>query len=700
MEPVTLDAVLTDSNLFDAWAKVRGNKGCAGIDGQTLEDFAEDLMANLDLLRMEVRSGSYRPLPLLRVYIDKKSGGKRPLSIPAVRDRVLQTAVALVLTPLFEAEFEDVSFAYRKGRSVDQAVQRVIRLRDEGYRWVVDADIDDFFDEIDHELLMAEVAALVGDEEILRLIRQWLTARVVDGKRRWRLKKGVPQGSPISPLLSNLYLDHLDEALLGENLKLIRFADDFIILCKKRRRAEEALELTEEVLEALKLSINEDKTRLVNFRRGFRFLGVQFIRSLAFKSKYPVPGPVLESLPRTGEQGSRVMSSAQALEMAAREPQNAMQLAFAEAGLDEDDFPDAPVHPVESGAAPQPSDDGAPASHDSRLRTLYLMEHGYVLGKESERLVVRREDTVVKEIPAIKVDQIMVFGNAQITTQAMQFCLQEKIPIFLLSGRGRYYGVVDSFDTDPVLLHRDQFARAADKLFCLNLAREFVRGKITNSRTILRRQQRKRDAPALGEAAGQLKQILPRLDSAETLDQLRGFEGNAARIYFGAFAGTFGAKWNFKGRNRQPPTDPVNAMLSYGYTLLYYNIYSFLRARGLNPHVGYLHPLRAGHPALASDLIEEFRAIVVDAVVLKLVLNGRVSPEQFDLPQQPGEPCLLNKEARDIFVKSLEAKLNSPIRHPASGLRLDYRRCIEHQIRQLAAVIRGREERYRPMVVR
>ncbi|HFC54169.1 MAG TPA: group II intron reverse transcriptase/maturase, partial [Gammaproteobacteria bacterium] len=378
MEPVTLDAVLTDSNLFDAWAKVRGNKGCAGIDGQTLEDFAKDLMANLDLLRMEVRSGSYRPLPLLRVHIDKKSGGKRPLSIPAVRDRVLQTAMALVLTPLFEAEFEDVSFAYRKGRSVDQAVQRVIRLRDEGYRWVVDADIDDFFDEIDHELLMAEVAALVGDEEILRLIRQWLTGRVVDGKRRWRLKKGVPQGSPISPLLSNLYLDHLDEALLGENLKLIRFADDFIILCKKRRRAEEALELTEEVLEALKLSINEDKTRLVNFRRGFRFLGVQFIRSLAFKSKYPVPGPVLESLSRIGEQGSGVMSSAQALEMAARKPQNAMQLAVAEVGLDEDDFSDAPVHPVESGAAPQPSDDGAPARHDSRLRTLYLMEHGYV----------------------------------------------------------------------------------------------------------------------------------------------------------------------------------------------------------------------------------------------------------------------------------------------------------------------------------
>lgn len=141
-------------------------------------------------------------------------------------------------------------------------------------------------------------------------------------------------------------------------------------------------------------------------------------------------------------------------------------------------------------------------------------------------------------------------------------------------------------------------------------------------------------------------------------------------------------------------------MLSYGYTLLFYNIYTFLRARGMNPHVGYLHPLRAGHPALASDLIEEFRAIIVDTVVLSLVLNARISLDDFTWPGTQSAACLLSDSGRRTFINALETKLNSPIRHPQSGLHLDYRRCIEHQVKHLAAMIRGREERYHLMVIR
>jgi CRISPR-associated protein Cas1 len=294
----------------------------------------------------------------------------------------------------------------------------------------------------------------------------------------------------------------------------------------------------------------------------------------------------------------------------------------------------------------------------------------------------------------------MVFGNAQITTQAMQFCLRQRIPIYLLSARGRYFGVVDSFDTDPVLLQREQFRRADEPDFCLDLARRFVHGKIANSRIVLQRQSRKREAPALNEAARRLKGVLQNSEKAQSLDELRGFEGNAARIYFAAVAATLDASWRFKGRNRQPPLDPVNAMLSYGYTLLFYNIYSLLRARGLNPHVGYLHPLRAGHPALASDLVEEFRAIVVDAVVWSLAFNMRLSPSDFVWPQREGEGCLLNEQARRVFIRQMESKLNAPIRHPLSGLKLDYRRCMEHQVQLLAAVIRGTEPHYQAMVLR
>ena len=695
MQGPKIDQVIAEGNLFEAWLKVLENKGCAGTDSETLEAFGKRLKRNLATLRSEVEYQTYQPKALLRVRVDKPSGGQRPLSIPAIRDRVLQTAVTRVLTPIFEAEFEECSFAYRKGRSVDQAVRRVIRLRDDGYRWVVDADIYHYFDEIDHALLMTEVGKLVDDQAILNLIRLWLKADVIDGKRRFRLRKGVPQGSPLSPLLSNLYLDHLDDTLLEQNMRLVRFADDFLILCKSRSRAEDALEMTEEVLQQLKLKINEDKTSVLDFNRGFRFLGVDFVRSLAIKSKHPQS--TVGDLEQVLAEKSAI--NAQAAANTRSGPLREIELAFQDAGLSAGDFPETSVHPVESDLLQDDAPEPHGANYDPRLRTLYLLRHGYVLGKESERLVVRYKRKVIKEIPAIKIDQIMVFGNAQITTQAMQFCLGESIPIFLLSGQGRYYGVVDSFETDPVLLHRDQFRRAEDSEFCLALARGFVHGKLANSRLILNRQARKRDAPRLAEAADTLKLIIKQLGNAESLDQLRGYEGSGARVYFAAIAQTLDPAWGFTKRQRQPPKDPLNAMLSYGYTVLFYNIYSFIRARGLNPHVGYLHALRAGHPALASDIIEEFRAVVVDAVVLKLVLNRQVSPDDFNATENTGA-CLLNDEARGVFIKALEMKLNSAVKHPISRLKLDYRRCVEHQVNHLAAVIRGREARYRPAIFR
>lgn len=690
MQPKLAD-ILTDASLLAGWAKVRENNGGSGVDGQTIKRFEGRLMANLSTLRNEVVYQTYRPLPLLRVEIPKKSGGKRPLSIPSVRDRVLHSAVAIALTPLFEAEFEDVSFGYRKGRSVDQAASRVDALRRQGYRWVVDADIRAFFDEVDHKRLLADVQRLVHDKDIGRLIRLWLKAEVQDGKQRFRLKKGLPQGSPISPMLANLYLDHLDEALLDDNKKLVRYADDFLVLCKSQKSAEDALDLTEEVLGVLRLEINENKTRIVDFNQGFRFLGIQFIRSLMLKLKHADEAPQSDLTTAGTAKADRPRPVAPQLPVTP----TTMGIAFTEAGLHAGGFPTEP-------SEVEPPEPLAPPEHrlDPRFRTLYLLKHGQVLGKESKRLVIRQRGKAKQDIPAIKVDQIMVFGNAQITTQAMHFCLAERIPIYLLSASGRFQGVVDSFDTEPVLLHKAQFTRVDDATFAMDIARAIVRGKIGNTRILCLRLARKRSAPALQRAAKELRRVLNQLTGAASLEQIRGFEGNAARITFNAMKQVIPPEWEFTGRKRQPPPDPVNAMLSWGYTLLFYNVYSFLRARGLNPHVGYLHSLRMGHPALASDMMEEFRAPIVDAIVWNMVLNRRLSPGDFDFPDVPGGACRMKEAARRRFIREMEKKFNTAIIHPHSGLKLDYRRCIEHQIRQLAAVIRGEQDGYQPFVIR
>jgi CRISPR-associated protein Cas1 len=202
------------------------------------------------------------------------------------------------------------------------------------------------------------------------------------------------------------------------------------------------------------------------------------------------------------------------------------------------------------------------------------------------------------------------------------------------------------------------------------------------------------------EAAARLKDILLNVKEAADLDSLRGYEGTAARVYFAALGAALDPDWHFAGRTRQPPTDPVNALLSYGYTLLFYNIYSFIRARGLNPQVGFYHQIRAGHPALVSDMMEEFRAVIVDTVAMNLVLNRQLTPEQFTLPDATNKACLMNDEARKVFIRELEKKLNSSIRHPNSGLQLDYRRCLEHQVHQLAGAVQDREKRYTAMVIR
>lgn len=696
--------VLADTTLYTAWSKVLENQGCAGIDGVGLPDFGKDLWGNLEALATEVRCHRYRPKPLLRVEIDKKSGGKRPLAIPSIRDRVLQTAVALVLTPVFEAEFEEISFAYRQGRSVKQAVARIEVLRNQGYQWVVDADIKTFFDRVDHQLLMQQVERLVKDDEILRLIRLWLKATIVDGKLRYRLKIGLPQGSPISPMLANLFLDQLDEVLLDKHYKIIRYADDFVILCQSEKRAQRALQLSGEVLEQLQLCFNESKTEITHFNRGFRFLGVDFIRSLVFKSQYPDKLDISLDLHKTISPVEKPAitdkkSAGQLTEM---------QQAFLQAGITPGQFVVKPA--ISSPALSEPTepeplevqalDDSANSSYDPRLKTLYLLRHGLVLGKESERFVIRYKGEVQQEIPAIHVDQIMVFGNIQITTQVMQFSLQKRIPIFLLSGKGYFYGVVDSFDTEPVLLHQQQFLQAADGEFCLKLAIAILQGKLANSRLILRRFTRYHDAPELAVAAKQLTAIIRQLDAAEDLDQLRGYEGSAARLYFQAFAALLEPHWQFHKRTKKPPLDPVNAMLSYGYTLLFYNVYTLLRTRGLNPHVGALHPLRQGHPALASDMMEEFRALIVDSVVFNIALNNKLKPDDFTLPEHSGDACLLSNEARKYFITQLENKFNARLQHPVSGFNLDYRRCIEHQINHLVAVVRQSTATYQPLVLR
>ncbi len=272
--PSPLDRALHLDALRWAWRRVRANKGGAGADGVTLHRFARLLDANLLALADEVRDGGYRPGAYHRVTIFE--GGKpRRLAIPPVRDRVLQRAVLDVLMPSLDRRFLPCSFGYRPGRSLHDAVERIVRLRDSGLMWVLDADIRACFDRLDHGTLRSLVAAAVPDPEMRALLDTWI-AGPPPRPNRPRPTRGLPQGAVISPLLANLYLHELDRGLTRRRYRLVRYADDFIVLCQSERHAERALRATERVLGGLKLELHPAKTRITSFEAGFDFLGVHF----------------------------------------------------------------------------------------------------------------------------------------------------------------------------------------------------------------------------------------------------------------------------------------------------------------------------------------------------------------------------------------------------------------------------------------
>lgn len=272
-----LDEIISRRTLYQAFDRVRDNGGCRGADGVTLGEFAERLETELDNLQDRLIRRLYHPYPLLRFEVPKSESKMRSLCVPTVRDRVLQTAVHLVTRPLFEAEFEACSYAYREGRSVRDAVRRVDELRRQGYHWVVDADIVSFFDNISHERLLSRLGRLPLDPYIRTLFERWIRAEIYEGERIYRLERGIPQGSVVSPMLANLFLDELDENLALFGQKLVRYADDFLVLCKSPEQASEALELTDYLLSELELRLHPEKTRMISFDQGCKFLGAIFL---------------------------------------------------------------------------------------------------------------------------------------------------------------------------------------------------------------------------------------------------------------------------------------------------------------------------------------------------------------------------------------------------------------------------------------
>jgi RNA-directed DNA polymerase len=279
-----IDKVHPERTLRAAFSQVAGNEGAAGVDHVTIEMFANHLDEDLKRLSEQLRTGTYRPQAIRRHYIPKPgTPEKRPLGIPTIRDRVVQTALRMALEPIFEHEFAEHSYGFRPGRGCKDALRRVNELLKSGYTYIVDADLKSYFDTIPHDRLMTLVGQKVSDGRVLKLIEAFLKQDILDDLQEWTPEMGSPQGAVISPLLSNIYLNPLDHLLAQRGIEMVRYADDFVILCRSPEEANQALAVVQEWTAAAGLTLHPTKTRIVNATEdAFEFLGYRFEKGKRF----------------------------------------------------------------------------------------------------------------------------------------------------------------------------------------------------------------------------------------------------------------------------------------------------------------------------------------------------------------------------------------------------------------------------------
>lgn len=349
------------------------------------------------------------------------------------------------------------------------------------------------------------------------------------------------------------------------------------------------------------------------------------------------------------------------------------------------------------------------------MSVLYVTEQGTTVHKLGRRLVVRKLGHVLETVHTYNLEQVILFGNVQLTAQTTAYLLQEGIDTVFMGTGGRYRGRLVSGDGKNIQLRRQQFRRAEDEAFVLDSARRFVRGKLANCRSVLRRHQRQHPHEAIETALLRLNHCQRGLDTSGTVDEVRGREGAGAAAYFGCFPHLIQQEgFPFGGRTRRPPKDAVNALLSFGYTMLLGTVTTAIQVVGLDPFLGSLHAQENGKPSLVLDLMEEFRPLLVDAVVLRALNRRQIVPGDFlyqedvelppevagdEPPAREDYPVLLRPESIRKWILVYEQTLRQRVLYPPLGAQVTWRQAVLEQARLLARHIKG-DEAYQPFTPR
>ncbi|MFV0460517.1 MAG: CRISPR-associated endonuclease Cas1 [Actinomycetales bacterium] len=605
--------------LTAAWQVVLDNDAADQRLSPAVSRFAEDAETKLAVLADDLATGSYRVRDLTEVRFPEDDGDERVLHIPAVRDRIVERSILDVVTPIVDPVLGCASYAYRPGLGVREAVLAVVGFRAEGLGWVVRADIHDCFPSVNVPQARRRLGALVPDDELLGVVDALLARRSLRQGKSPRLVRGLPQGSPLSPLLSNLLLVDVDEHVMARGFAVARYADDIVVAATSRDSAWEALRVLNESVEELGMSLGEDKTTVTSFEEGFCFVGEDF----------------------------------------------------------------GPAYPPATDTSCQQT---------PTAKVLYVGLQGSRVRTQGGRVIVdSKDDAELLNVPQTQVGRLVCLGSVAVSAGFRSWALAHDVETVLASRRGKFLGVTaNPAGRDRLVRLRAQLALAGSP-HALTLARALVEAKLRKQVVVLQRFGRGESTDLVADAISQIRQLLVLLPDAHSTQEVMGLEGAAARAYFGCYGQLLPEPVRFQVRSRRPPADVANAALSLLYMVLLSECVSALHAAGLDPALGILHSSEGDRPSLALDLLEEFRPMVVDQVVLRVARSRALTVDHGRRePQRPG--VLLTKAGREAVLDEYERRMLQMTRGALPDFAGTIRRHVYRQAHRLRWSIQGADE--------
>ena len=608
----------SERSLGIAWKKVQKRESDDGNLAPSILKFQEEAEEKILRLSEALLDGSYKPYQFTEVDIET-NGKERTLHIPAVQDRIVARAILATTTSRIDPLLGASAFGYRPGLGVADAVQAVVDAREAGLKWVLRTDVDDCFPSLSPDIAFDRFTQAVHDTDITDVVEQLLGRTVGNGKMRGTTLPGLPLGCPLSPVLMNLVLVDLDDALNAAGFTVVRYADDIVVVGESKEELEDAARFCQRILRSFNMQLGDDKTDIMTFDDGFAFLGEDF------GPKYPPAMP----LQRVQEPENRVLYL------------------------------------------------GAQTAHARISKGRLIVEDRQKGGGKPTKLF---------DVPCGHVSRIVAFGSVAISSGLRSWAMYNGVDIVLASRRGSYLGIMQGTKTETHSARLIAQVEINDTPRQLEISCAIIRAKIHKQIVVLQRFSKRESEEKVSNAITNMRKFMTMLDDTASIDEAMGLEGAAAKEYFAAYGALLPNELAFTTRSRQPPLDLANASLSFLYTVLLGECVTALRAAGMDPGLGVLHNPQAKRPSLALDLLEEFRPLVADQVVLNAARRNRLTSKHARKDPK-GQGILLTKKGREEILKAYEERMLQVVKGSIPDFAGSIRRHLYRQAQRLAGAI-------------